>query len=58
MAQTDETTQNCLRQIHKRKRFLRIWPFELPPEWDDCEQGAYFDEIEELLEEWTEDDTD
>lgn len=57
MAQTDETTQSSP-QIHKRKRFLRIWPFALPPEWDDCEQGAYFDEIDELLEEWIEDDTD
>lgn len=57
MAQTDTATANSPVR-RKRKLFLRIWPFCLPPEWDDCEQGAYFDEIDELLEEWIEDDTE
>ena len=39
----------------RRKLFLRVYPFSLPPERDDCDQGAYFDEIDELLEEWVED---
>lgn len=57
MAQTDTATANSPVR-RKRKLFLRVWPFCLPPEWDDCEQGAYFDEIDELLEEWIEDDTE
>lgn len=54
MASTEEATK----ARRRRKLFLRVWPFRLPPERDDCEQGAYFDEIEELLEEWMEDDSD
>ena len=57
MAQTDTATANSPVR-RKRKLFLRVWQFCLPPEWDDCEQGAYIDEIDELLEEWIEDDTE
>lgn len=57
MAQTDADAQ-ARRPYRKRKLFLRTWPFSLPPERDDCEQGAYFDELDELLEEWVEDDSE
>lgn len=57
MAQTD-AEMPARQSSRRRKLFLRTWPFSLPPERDDCEQGAYFDEIDELLEEWVEDDTE
>ena len=57
MAQTDADAQ-ARRPYRKRKLFLRTWPFSLPPERDDCKQGAYFDELDELLEEWVEDDSE
>ena len=57
MAQTDTATANSPVR-RKRKLFFIDWPNCLPPEWDDCEQRAYFDDIDELLEEWIEDDTE
>lgn len=48
----DSPQQNLLNE-RKRKLFLRTYPFELPPESDDCDQGAYFDDDDEL-DDWDE----
>lgn len=52
----DADQSNNQQPLRKHKLFLRRYPFAIPPEWDDCDQGSCFDEIDELFEEWTEDD--
>ena len=58
MAQPEEDTPitDRLPTIRKHKLFLRAWPYQLPPEWDDCDAGAAFDDIDDLLEDWSEED--
>lgn len=40
---------------HKHKLFFRYYPFALPPERDDSDQGAYFDD-EDDFDAWEDED--